>query len=62
MGWVNENSISNDLKSKIVNTKVGEVSERFFLPKGILFFKVKDKRIVENTINLEEAKKRIVEA
>ena len=62
LGWVNENSISNDLKSKIVNTKVGEVSEPFFLPKGILFFKVKDKRIVENTINLEEAKKRIVEA
>ncbi len=62
LGWVNENSISKDLKSKIVNTKVGEVSEPFFLPKGILFFKVKDKRIVENTINLEEAKKRIVEA
>ena len=62
LGWVDENSISNDLKSKIINTKVGEISEPFFLPKGILLFKVKDKRVVENTINLEDAKKNIVKA
>jgi len=62
LGWVSENSISNDLKSIIINTKVGKISEPFFLPKGILFFKVKDKRVVENTINLEEAKKSIVKA
>ena len=62
LGWISENSISADLKSKIINTKVGEISEPFFLPKGILFFKVKDKRVVENTINLEEAKKSIVKA
>jgi len=62
LGWVSENSISAELKSKIINTKVGEISEPFFLPKGILFFKVKDKRVVENTINLEEAKKSIVKA
>ena len=62
LGWVSENSISTDLKSKIINTNVGEISEPFFLPKGILFFKVKDKRVVENTIDLEEAKKSIVKA
>ena len=62
MGWVDENSISSDLKSKIINTKVGEISEPLFLPKGILFFKIKDKRVVENTIDLVEAKKRIVKA
>ena len=62
LGWIDENSISKDLKSKITNTEVGEISEPFFLPKGILFFKVKDKRVVENSINLEEAKIRIVRA
>ena len=62
LGWVDENSISNDLKSRIINTKIGEISEPFFLPKGILFFKIRDKRVVENSINLEEAKKRIVQA
>jgi len=41
---------------------VGEISDPFFLPKGILFFKVKDKRVIENTINVEEVKKRIVKA
>ena len=62
LGWVDENSISNDLKSIIINTKIGEISEPFFLPKGILFFKIRDKRVVENSINIEEAKKRIVNA
>ena len=62
LGWIDENSISGDLKSKIINTKVGKISEPIFLPKGILFFKIKDKRIVEDSINLEEAKKRIVKA
>ena len=62
LGWIDENSISGDLKSKIIKTKIGEVSDPFFLPKGILFFKVRDKRVVENAIDLEEAKKRIVNA
>ena len=62
LGWIDENSISKDFKSKITNTKTGEISEPFFLPKGILFFKVRDKRIIENTIDLEEAKRKIVNA
>lgn len=62
LGWIDENSISSDLKSKIINTKVGEVSEPFFLPKGILFFKVRDKRVVDKVINLEEVKNKIVQA
>ena len=62
LGWVDENSISNTLKAKIINTQIGEISEPIFLPKGILLFKIRDKRIVENSINLEEAKKRIVNA
>ena len=62
LGWVDENSISNDLKSKIINTEIGKISDPFFLPKGILFFKLRDKRVVENSINLEEAKKRLVNA
>ena len=62
LGWIDENSISKDFKSKISETKIGEISEPFFLPKGILFFKVRDKRIIENDINLEEAKTKIVNA
>ena len=62
LGWIDENSISKDLKSKIINTEIGKISEPFFLPKGILFFKLRDKRVVENSIDLEEAKKRIVNA
>ena len=62
LGWINENSISKDFKSKIVATPVGKISEPIFLPQGILFFKVRDKKSFEEFINLEEAKNQLVTA
>ena len=40
LGWLNENSISEKIKSKIVNTPVGELSKPILLPNGILLFKL----------------------
>ena len=61
LGWVNENIISKKLKSTIQNTVVGEISDAVFLPgKGILIFKVRDKRKVEKKKNLEETKNQLV--
>ncbi len=62
LGWISENTISENFKSKIVKTKIGEISEPIFLPEGILFFQVRDKRKIEQNINLEEAKKQLVAA
>ena len=62
MGWVNENSISKDFKSKIIETPEGKISEPIFLPQGILFFKVRDKKTFEEFINLEDAKNQLVAA
>ena len=62
LGWVNENIISSKFRNKIKSTPVGGISEPILLSEGILFFKVRDKRVTDNTINLEEAKKRIVNA
>ena len=59
---IKEFEFNNFIESQNFINKVGEISEPFFLPKGILLFKVKDKRVVDNSINLEEAKKRIVKA
>jgi len=56
LGWINENVISKQFKSKIINTLVGEISDPIFLTNGILFFKVRDKRKLKKYKNLEEAR------
>ena len=58
LGWLNENIISKNYKSKIAETPIGSVSEPIFLPKGILIFKVRDKRKIKR--NLEEEKNQLV--
>jgi len=62
LGWVNENVISEEFKSKITSTAVGDISDPIFLPEGIVLFKVRDKRKLENILNLEDAKNQIVHA
>ena len=60
LGWVNENIMSEKVKSAIVATPVGDISEPILLPEGILIFKIRDKRKVKNNINLEEAKNQLI--
>ena len=45
-----------------MNTAIGNISEPIILPKGILFFKVKDKRKIQKFKNLEKAKDQLVNA
>ena len=49
-----------NFKSKIINTPVGNISEPILLPEGILFFKIRDKRVSKKFINLEHAKNELV--
>ena len=60
LDWVSENAISEKLKSEIINTPVGNISEPIILPEGILFFKVRDKRKLKKIVNLEDAKDQLV--
>ena len=60
IGWIKENTIPNDLRSEIKKTKVGGISNAVVLPEGILFFKIKDKRKVENIINLDRIKNELI--
>jgi len=62
LGWINENVLSKQFKSKIVMTKVGEISEPVILKEGILFFKVRDKRKIEKFSSLEKAKDQLVKS
>ena len=60
LGWLSENVISNEFKSEIINTPIGNISEPVLLPEGILFFKIRDKRKIEKKIDLEELKDQLV--
>ncbi|SVE18182.1 uncharacterized protein METZ01_LOCUS471036, partial [marine metagenome] len=62
LGWVSENVISEKFISEITNTPVGNVSEPILLPEGILFFKVRDKRKLKRSTNLEDVKNQLVNA
>jgi len=62
LGWLNENVISQRFKSKIINTKVGNISDPIILPEGILLFTVREKRKIEKFDSLEDAKNQLVNA
>ena len=62
LGWINENVISDEFKSKITTTPVGSVSDPILLKEGILFFKIRDKREIKEFSSLEEAKNELVKA
>ena len=62
LGWISENVIAEKIKSKIINTPVGNISEPVFLPEGILFFKVRDKRQLKKFMDLEKVKNELVNA
>ena len=60
MGWLNENIISNKIRSAIINAPVGSLSKPIILPEGILIFKIRDKRKVKNETDLEILKNQLV--
>jgi len=62
LGWINENIISKKIKSSIINTTIGEISEPIILQEGILLFQVRSKRNIENELTLEQTKNQLVQA
>jgi parvulin-like peptidyl-prolyl isomerase len=62
LGWLGENSLATQFKSIILDTPVGSISKAIILKDGILFFKVRNKRIKSEEINKEELKKKLLNA
>ena len=60
LGWLNVNTISERVKNTILNTSTGNLSKHIVLPEGILIYKVIDKRLVDENLNLEEKKDLLV--
>ena len=62
LGWINENIISENIKTKLRETAIGKLSSPVILENGILIFKVRDKRKVKQNISLEEIKNELIHA
>ena len=62
LGWINENTINKEFREKIVKTSIGKISKPIFLPQGVLFFKIRDKRTLKKFISLEDTKNQLVAA
>ena len=60
IGWVKENTIPKKLRDEIKKTPVGSVSEAIILPEGILIFKLKEIRSVENILDLDQVKDQLI--
>ncbi len=62
LGWINENIISEDIKSALVNIPIGNLSSPIVLENGILIFQVRDKREIKRNVSLEEIKNELINA
>ena len=55
-----KNTIPKKLRDEIKKTPVGSVSEAIILPEGILIFKLKEIRSVENIVDLDQVKDELI--
>ena len=60
IGWINENSLNNNIKKKIDNLQIGEVTKPIVLSNGILILKIIDTKISKTSINIENEFKKAV--
>ena len=61
IGWINENSLNDNIKVGISSLKIGETSKPIILSNGVLILKLVNSKSSETTINIEnELKKAII--
>ena len=60
IGWINENSLNNNIKKKINSLKIGEFTNPIILSNGILILKLINIKNLETTINIEDELKKAI--
>ena len=60
IGWVNENSLNNEIKKNIIKLKIGEISRPIILSNGILLLKVINTKNTETSIDVESEFKKAI--
>ena len=54
VGWIDEASLTNKIKSKIIHLKEEDFTEPIIMPGGILVLKIEEIKQIKNLLNLEE--------
>jgi peptidyl-prolyl cis-trans isomerase SurA len=60
IGWVNENSLNNNIRKNISSLKVGEFTKPIILSNGILILKLINTKNIDTTINIENELKKAI--
>jgi len=60
IGWINENSLNPNIKSILMDIKIGEFTKPITVPGGYLVLKLKEQRIVENKIDLDKERENLI--
>jgi peptidyl-prolyl cis-trans isomerase SurA len=60
IGWINDNSLNNNIKKKINSLKIGEFTNPIILSNGILILKLINIKNLETTINIEDELKKAI--
>ena len=60
IGWINENSLNNDIRENISGLKVGEFTKPIILSNGIMILKLINTKTSETTIDIENELKKAI--
>tara|TARA_B110000027_G_scaffold49032_1_gene53643 strand:+ start:1619 stop:2536 length:918 start_codon:yes stop_codon:yes gene_type:complete len=60
IGWINENSLNENIKKNISNLKIGEITKPIILSNGILILKLINTKNLETTIDIEKELKKAI--
>ena len=60
IGWINKNSLNDNIKKNISNLKIGEITKPIILSNGILILKLINTKNLETTIDIENELKKAI--
>lgn len=60
IGWINENSLNPNIRSILMDIKIGEFTQPITVPGGYLVLKLKEQRIVENKIDIDKERENLI--
>ena len=60
IGWINENSLNDNIKKNLNRLQIGEITKPIILSNGILILKLMNTKNIENTIDIENEYKKAI--
>ena len=60
IGWINENSLNDNIKKNIKDLKNGQITKPIILSNGVLILKLEDTKTSETTINVKDELKKAI--